>query len=189
MPRPRTVSDADILAIAHGLAHEIGPDAVTFALLAAESGLSPATLVQRFGTKANLIQRTLLAAWDQLDERTATLAATQAKSPKGAIGILTALSGSYGEIDSHANGLRVLREDFRDPVLRARGAKWRRDLTKALDACFAGTKAPAGIGEMLASLWQGSLLWWGFEPKKNLPRYVEEALRRALKALLPGAKF
>lgn len=40
----------------------------------------------------------------------------------GAIALLVGRSGAYGGIESYANGLLVLREDFRDPVLRARGA-------------------------------------------------------------------
>ena len=87
MPRSKTLSDQDVLALAYKLMHEQGPEALTFDGVARACGLSAATLVQRFRSKAGLKQRTLLYAWDRLDEKTARLAATIAKTPDGAVGI------------------------------------------------------------------------------------------------------
>lgn len=184
MPRPKTQSDEDVLAAAHRLIQADGPEALTFARLADYCGLAPATLVQRFKTKAGLMQATLLHAWDGLDARTAKLAADMPKTPSGAVRLLTALSGSYGGIDAYAEGLLLLREDLRDPVLRARGSAWRRALTKALDQCFAGVPAaPKNVGLLMASHWQGSLLWWGFEPQEDVARFVEKSLKRFVAAI------
>lgn len=185
MPRPKTQTDADVLAAAHRLIHEEGPEALTFARLARSCGLAPATLVQRFKSKDGLKQATLLHAWDELDARTAELSAQAPKTPAGAIKLLTALSGSYDGIEAYARGLLVLREDLSDPVLRARGASWRRALSKALDQCFAGIAGkPKDMGLLMASHWQGSLLWWGFEPKDDVRRYVETSLKRFVAAML-----
>ena len=54
MPRPKTLPDEQVLAAAHRLMQEAGPEALTFDALARACGLSPATLVQRFKTKAGL---------------------------------------------------------------------------------------------------------------------------------------
>ena len=188
MPRPKTLADKEVLRVAHALIHKRGPEALTFAALAAACGLSPATLVQRFGSKAGLIRSTLLYAWDRLDEKTARLAGTVSKTPAGAIKLLRELSGSYGGIESYANGLLVLREDFRDPILRARGSAWRKALSGALEDCFANVPhAPQGIGLLLASQWQGSLLWWGFDPRKDVGAFVEDSLRSFVAAVAaPG---
>jgi AcrR family transcriptional regulator len=164
--------------------HERGPEALTFAALSEASGLSGATLVQRFGTKIALRQATLLHAWDRLDEKTAALAAEAPKTPAGAVRLLVGLSQDYGGIEAYAEGLLVLREDLRDPVLRARGTAWRDGLSTALDQCFAGVShAPKGIGLMLAAQWQGSLLWWGFDPREPVERYVEKSLKRLVTAI------
>lgn len=185
MPRTKTLSDGDVLKIAHRLMHEIGPDALTFEALGRACGLSPATLVQRFRTKAGLKRATLTMAWDLLDEKTASLAKSVPRTPTGAVEMLVALSGGYGGIEAYAEGLLVLREDFRDPDLRARGAAWKKALSSALDACFAGTAAPKGAGLLLATHWQGSLLWWGFDPNEPVETYVKKALERFLKSILP----
>jgi len=186
MPRRKTLSDDDVLAAALALMHGKGPEALTFAALAAATGLSGATLVQRFGSKAALRQAALIHAWDGLDRRTAALARAMPRTPAGAVRLLVGLSQDYGGIEKYAEGLLVLREDFRDPVLRARGAAWRSALCGALDACFAEVPgAPRGVGLMLASQWQGALLWWGFEPREPVARHVGRTLRAFVAALVP----
>lgn len=185
MPRPKRLPDEQILDVAHRLIHRDGPAALTFARLSKEAGLSGATLVQRFGNKEELIQSALLRAWDQLDERTEQLAGEMAKTPEGAVGILVALSGNYGDIETYADGLQVLREDFRDPALRARGAAWKAALSDVLDACFRDVPgAPSGMGLLMMTQWQGALLWWGFDPKGAVSDYVDAALRRFLDAIM-----
>jgi hypothetical protein len=92
---------------------------------------------------------------------------------------------AYGDIEAYAEGLLILREDLRDPVLRARGARWRNTLTAALGECFAAqAEAPADIVILMAAQWQGALLWWSFDPVGKVERHVEASLRRFLKALL-----
>jgi AcrR family transcriptional regulator len=188
VPRPKTVSDAHVLEAAHRLIHQHGPNALTFARLASACGLSSATLVQRFTTKAELIQRTLLYAWDRLADETAQLAAAAPRTPDGAIHILVALSSDYGGIESFAQGLLVLREDVRDPLLRARGAAWNAVLSSAVDDCFAAhPDAPPDIGQLLTAQWQGAVLWWSFEPHEDIASYVEASLRHLVAALAIGS--
>jgi AcrR family transcriptional regulator len=185
MPRPKTQTDDALLEAAHQLIRERGPDALTFASMSAICGLSPSTLVQRFKSKSGLMQNALLYAWDQLDARTAQLSEASPRTPAGAIAILVGLSGDYGDIDTYADGLLVLREDLRDPVLRARGAAWKRTLNTALGTCFASEPhAPEAIGALLSAQWQGALLWWGFDPRNRVEDYVAESLERFVAALL-----
>jgi AcrR family transcriptional regulator len=184
MARPKVLSDTEVLSAAHRLIHERGPEALTFAALSAACGLSSATLVQRFRSKPDLVRSTLLHAWDALEARTAEAAAAAPKTADGAIQLLVTLSRAYGGIEAYANGLLVLREDIRDPVLRARGTRWKRSLVSALDQCIAATGANPGTGLLIASHWQGCLLWWSFEPEGSIEAYVETSLRSLMTALL-----
>ena len=187
MPRPKILSDENVLETAHKLMHSHGPEGLTFESLARACGLSAATLVQRFKGKAGLRQRTLLYAWDLLDEKTASLATSVPKNANGAIELLVGLSGNYGGIETYAEGLLVLREDLRDPVLRARGAAWKSSLSAVLENCFARVpNAPEGVGLLMAAQWQGALLWWSFDPRKNVESFVEESLRRFVSAMVPS---
>ena len=170
MPRPKTRSDEDVL---DGALTLLRAGRLTFATLAETSGLSGATLVQRFGGKDGLRQRALLLAWDRLDARTASLAASAPITPAGAVDLLVGLSGQYDEIDQYAENLLILREDLRDPVLRARGAAWERELVAALDA-----RCGEGIGPLLAAHWQGAVTWWAFRPDRPLDEALRESLER-----------
>ena len=54
-PRPRTVSDDEILAATARAMSRVPPTRFTLAEVAQEVGLAPATLVQRFGSKRGLL--------------------------------------------------------------------------------------------------------------------------------------
>ena len=185
MPRPKSQSDEQVLDAALALVHSSGVDRLTFAALADHCGLSSATLVQRFGTKPALTQRTLLHAWDKLETRTRELASSVPKTPDGAVDLLVGLSGHDGDLEAYAEGLLILREDLRDPVLRSRGVAWEAALTTAIGECFASVPdAPSGIGFALAAHWQGALTWWAFSARQPLDDYLAESLRTLIALLL-----
>lgn len=54
-PRPRTVDDCTILEAAFLVLGRLGPERLTLADVGAEAGLSAATLVQRFGSKREML--------------------------------------------------------------------------------------------------------------------------------------
>ncbi|NNU45964.1 TetR family transcriptional regulator [Rhizobium sp. WYCCWR 11279] len=186
MPRRRTLSDEQLLAMVLALIHAEGPDAATFAAVAKASGLSGSTLVQRFATKAAMLRAALLHAWDRLDAETARLTGSVAKTPEGAVALLVGLSQDYGDnAGAYGEGLLVLREDFRDPVLRARGAAWGTALTKSIARCFSSASDPETIARLMLAQWQGSLTWWGFGADGPVAAYVETELKRFLTAVKP----
>jgi hypothetical protein len=91
--------------------------------------------------------------------------------------MLVALSSDYGEGDEYAEGLLVLREDLRDPVLRARGVAWGDTLTAALGRRLGPGGRPRGdLGRLMAAQWQGAVLWWGFHRQGRLTDGVARAL-------------
>lgn len=191
MPRPRTISDDAILEAAGAIASRDGPAALTFASLAAATGLAPATLVQRYGSKDALLRAALLRMWNVLDERTATLDRTLPLDARGAIALLVRLSGSYGATaDETAQGLLLLREDFRDPRLRARGVAWGEALSRALGRRLSDDPLrQEQLGRLMASQWQGALLWWGFSRRGSLRGYLRRELGDWCEAVLsrPGS--
>jgi AcrR family transcriptional regulator len=68
-PRPRTVDDNTILEAAARVMSRIGPERVTLADVGAEAGLSAATLVQRFGSKRDLMLSILRHSCQAVDTR------------------------------------------------------------------------------------------------------------------------
>jgi AcrR family transcriptional regulator len=184
MPRKRTIPDETLLAAALVIVREDGSDALTFAALAPHVGLAPSTIVQRFGTKAKLLQAALLRAWDALDEQTTAAMANAGHGPNGVVELLVQLTGQY---DAHdfADQLRLLREDLRDPVLRARGRAWLATLTAAVEERLgriptAGADDASGLGELIVAYWQGTLTVWSFTRNAPSVDYVRTALEEFL---------
>lgn len=57
-----------------------------------------------------------------------------------------------------------------------------------LDECLDG---PPGAGDAVATYWQGTLTWWGFDPREPVTTHVERELTRfvtTLPALGGGAR-
>ena len=181
MARHRKISDEDVVeSVATLLARE-GPAALTFAAASKATGLSPASLVQRYGSRDALLQAALLWMWDQLDLETAAADATQPLDAEGAIALLVRLSSGFGAGDDPGQGLLLLREDYRDPVLRGRGAAWQRALSAALGRRLSDD--PTGqerLGRLLAAQWQGVVIWWGFSRDGSLRGYLRRELRNWL---------
>jgi AcrR family transcriptional regulator len=186
MPRTKTIPDDVLLSAGLDIVHRDGPAALTFSTLAAVVDLASSTIVQRFGSKAELLRATLLHAWDQLDLRTATSAATASPDPAGVVDLLVELSGD-DEANDYADQLVVLREDLRDPVLRGRGEAWIATLASTIEERL--TDAPggsAGLGELVVAHWQGTLTVWSFTRPGPLPAFVRHSLDELLRRILPA---
>lgn len=154
-----------------------GPAGLTFAAAAKASGLSAATLVQRFGDRGALLQAILLRAWDRLDAETEAADAQMAVTPQGAVDLLMRLTPTDTAARTLTDGLLLLREDIRHPVLRARGKAWGKRLAVALGRRLSDNPETAQrLGWQMASLWQGAQIWWAFSQEKS----AEEAIRRVL---------
>ncbi len=187
MPRPRTVDDETILDAALTVAHRDGPQRLTFAAVAEEVGLSPATLVQRFGTKRGLLlaaSRRGLAIWTgafgQVSERT-PLATIEAALARGTYGIT-----SRAEL---ANSVAFLQLDLSDPELGALAREGaltvRRRIHELLDeACADGSlKADtdtAALATHVETTYHGAMVGWALSGSGTLERWMRSQVRAAL---------
>jgi AcrR family transcriptional regulator len=178
MPRTRTIPDEVILDAALQLMGNEGPTALTFAAVGARVGLAPATLVQRFGTKDALQRAALTRAWDMLDAATEAADATQTEDLDGAIAVILALFPEPDAAVDVVDGLLLLREDLRDPVLRARGVAWLNTLALALGRRITtDPQQRRRLGRMMVSQWQGAQIWWAFHHPGNARDKIVDELR------------
>jgi AcrR family transcriptional regulator len=177
MSRRKTISDENLLDRLLATMMEHGPSALSFARASGAVGLAAATLVQRFGTRSAMVEAVLLRAWDRLDEATAVADAAASPDPAGAITLLLRLTNSDTAEYDFTDGLLLLREDIRSPVLRARGAAWGAYLADALGRRLSDDPSRAAqLGWQMASLWQGALVWWAFRRDAGPEVKVQEAL-------------
>lgn len=180
MPRPKSTPDRVPLEVVLDLLQS--SQAITLAAVAERSGLSPATLVQRFGTKAVMISRALAQAWDDLDASTEEAIAAHGRTPANAVDILTALTGQGEDPATEALGLRVLAEDIADPAARARGRAWGNRLLEVLEECL----GEPGAARLMLEQWQGIWTWWAFDPQGSLQSHVRARLSATFLAETPS---
>jgi AcrR family transcriptional regulator len=171
-PRPReTTDDAILEATARAIAR-FGPARLTLAHVAAEVGVAPATLVQRFGSKRGLL---LALARQGAGERTpqeyAAIRAAHPSPLEALFAVADCMAGMAPTPEALANHLAFLHIDLTDPdfhrlaLEQARAA--RGELRAFLDAAVAaGELAPCDTERLARAVGVtlgGGLLAWAIE--------------------------
>lgn len=187
-PRPRETSDAEILAATARVMQRCGPADLTLADVAKEAGVVPATLIQRFGTKRNLL---LVTCKTGAADTAAQFAAARAKykSPlKALVELYAACSGFASTPESVASGLAYLQNDVTDPEFRAVTLAVfkavRAETRKLLDEAVAVRELircdTAALARLVQQVNGGSMLDWAVFREGTLANW----LRCDLEALL-----
>ncbi|MEV0623418.1 helix-turn-helix domain-containing protein [Nonomuraea sp. NPDC050404] len=193
MGRPRTTSDEAILAATARAIERHGPQGLTLAAVAGQAGLSPATLVQRFGSK-----RGLLLAFARHSAETAGLPFERAReeygSPLAALrAALVRLSEGVATPEELAGSLSFLQLDLADPDFRAHAADHAlrtRDQIAALltEAVAAGELAAeaeiAPLARAVQVSYNGTLILWALTGEGLLPAAMRDSLDQTLRPYL-----
>jgi AcrR family transcriptional regulator len=169
-PRPRTVDDSTILEAAVAVLGRIGSERLTLADVGGEAGLSAATLVQRFGSKRELMLSALRFATGGMEDRL-DAARYNNESPLEAIfAAAVDRTGVFGGPEELAHLLAFYLSDLGDPEFRALAAENQRKAVagykRLLDeAVAAGELAEsyvdtAQLADTVYSLTIGSLATW-----------------------------
>lgn len=183
MPRNKTLSDETVLAGAMRVMGRHGPDSFTLAAVAAEAGIAPATLMQRFGDKHGLIVRAVEQDNAALYR---TLATAPAKPGAASVIALFRILTPPPEVEGGlADQFLWLRLDMRDPALNALARARFAALRKAIEIRLPPLPlAPATAARLIEAQWQGALNQWGLEPKGHLIDYVTASLADWFAAVL-----
>ncbi len=175
MPRPRRISDEDVLAGAMRVMARTGPAEFTLASVAAEVGIAPSTLVQRFGDKRGLILRAL--SQDNGAFAAAVAAAPGTRGRASVIALFALLTPDIQDPDMLGTGLLWLREDFRDPGLNALAReRWRMLREAVAERLPPLPVAPDLAARLIEAQWQGAFNQWGFFREGRLPDFVAASL-------------
>ena len=164
MPRSRTIPDARVFATVQRMLREGGEKAVSFANVAAATGLAPPTLVQRYGSLSGMVHAARLDAWSRIEARTVeAIAATADKGPQ-------ALIKAIGLID-----VRAIAGDLRHADTAQRANAWRVTVEAALALRLGPGQRARESAAMLFAAWQGQALW---HPDGNGPVKLKDAVKR-----------
>src|SRR3989442_535797 len=114
-PRPRETTDDAILEATHRAMSRFGPGRLTLAHVAAEVGVAPATLMQRFGSKRGLLLALAKQGVAATGQQYAAIRAAH-RSPLAALfAVADCMAGMASTPEALANNLAYLHLDLTDP--------------------------------------------------------------------------
>jgi AcrR family transcriptional regulator len=194
-PRPRKVSDDQVFAAAYRAMIRLGPGELTLAEIAAEAGVTAGALVQRFGSKRDLLLQLSAGAAAGAGDQIRHLRAGH----RSALAALRAYARCVAELAASpaalARNLAYLQIDLADPDFRrhlsAQARATRRGLEELLaEAVEAGDllpeTRPAALARTLEAVLSGSLLNWALHSDGAAAGWVLHDLEAALGPYLAG---
>jgi AcrR family transcriptional regulator len=187
-PRPRETSDAEILAAAARVMQRRSPVDLTLADVAKEAGVHPATLIQRFGTKRELLLANCKAWTADVAGQFARARAKYRSPLKTLIELLVESSDFAATPESMANFLAYIQIDLTDPefhaVLLTQSETMRTETRKLLDAAIAARELKACDTAQLARLIQqvngGAMLDWAVYRRGPLAAWIRRSIKDVL---------
>ncbi|WP_432572154.1 TetR/AcrR family transcriptional regulator [Kineococcus sp. SYSU DK005] len=189
MPRPRTVSDEDVLAATARALHRHGPASTTLAAVAREAGVSAAALVHRFGSKRELLLAFAARATEDVPAGFATARAAHPQPLRALHAALAELVADVEDREALAHGLAFLQVDVTDEAFRAHAAARAHHLREGIALLLAqavrdgelraGTAA-ADLARCVHLTCEGVLVLWPLTGTAPL----REELRTAVDAVL-----
>lgn len=197
-PRPRTVSDEEILAATARMIGRVGPVRLTLAHVAREVGLSPATLIQRFGSKRKLLLS--LARQGEGDDGgfLEQLRAEGCSPLEAARAFLLCFAGLAASPKEMANHLAFLQIDLTDAAFHRITSRLFRSNQELLAGLLADAKRggevvyadPQSLARLLLAVVNGSLLTWAVYREGEAATWLARDIDLALEPYLrtrPGS--
>ena len=117
-PRRRKAEDADVFAAMSRLMQRVGPDELTLVAIAAEAGITAGALVQRFGSRREL----MLTHWRQAANPQRDLSPAPDAPPDSPLDALRGIAAVYARLAASPGAalrnLAYMQRDAADPVIR-----------------------------------------------------------------------
>ena len=195
MSRPRKVEDDAVFMAAYRVMQRLGPGELTLNEIAAEAGLTAGALVQRFGSKRDL----LLVLSERFSSGTGEMFAQLRQGHRSPLAMLRAYSDCMAQMASSpaalARNFAYLQIDLTDPDFRrnlARSAKGTQEELQKLvrEAIAAKELLPTTNVKQLARLVEavvgGSMMAWAFHQEGTAQKSMRRDLDAVLKPYLTG---
>jgi AcrR family transcriptional regulator len=186
MPRPKLVSDEEVLDATLRVMLRVGPQQFTLTDVANEIGLSRAALIQRFSDKATLQLKTMERSTEEVRSY------FRGAPKKAGLGplwtMLEDLIAGMGSGDGFAGYLLIEWADTNDPALN-RLSRERNELVRRAIAQRLPEDNRAENARLIQSVIQGATVMWLIEQQGTLTGYVTGQTRLVLSRLYPRHRF
>ena len=195
--RPRRISDEEVFAAVMRAMTRLPPSELTLAAIGVEAGVTAGALVQRFGSKRNLLLAMARAA-AEVDAGQAARFLGQHRSPLKALeAFVDCLCGLAESPAAFQRNLAYLQQDLADPELHRLLALQtegnRAAIAEMLEAArdsgeLASDTNTGKLAAMIEALVVGGMMSWAFRPRGSVSSSVLALLREALKPYRAGAR-
>lgn len=196
-PRPRKVSDDEVFLAAQRAMSRLGPGELTLAEIAAEAGVTAGALVQRFGSKRDL----MLALSARFSGGTGEMFSELRKANRSPLAALRAygdcISGLATSPEALARNLSYLQIDLTDPNLRthlvAQARASRVELQAIIKEAIAAGELdrqvnPNRLARTVEAILAGSMMSWAYYEEGTATRWMRDDLDAVLKPYLTKKK-
>jgi AcrR family transcriptional regulator len=182
-PRPRATSDEHLLAATHRVVSRLGPN-LTLADVAKEAGVSPATLMQRFGSKRGLLLAFAAAGSADVSGELKAIRAQHASPLAAIFGVARCMASMADTPETLANNLAFLQMDLVDPEFHQHAAAHSRRMLAAMkalldEAVAHGELVPTDttrLARAVQAMIGGSLLQWAIDREGTVADRLAEDL-------------
>jgi len=193
-PRPQTLSDVELLEGAARAISRLGIMRLTLADVAAELGISPGTLVHRFGSKRELLLSLLRRSIARSAERVATGQGSRGSPFATLLALGDRAARHIQTPEALANNLAFLQADLNDPefhqVALARARALRGEIRSlVLEAIRVGELRRCNADQLARAVQatiNGSLLQWAIEREGELAPWIRRNIATVLRPLARG---
>jgi AcrR family transcriptional regulator len=176
MARPKLLSDQEVLRAAARVVARSGPARLTLGAVAAEAGLSPATLVQRFGSKRGLLLALSAGSADTVEAAFARARERHDDPHDAVVAALVGLTEGVRTPEALANSVAFLALDLADPEFLALAQRHAGERRRAIVALL----GDEDLARAVDVAYNGSLITWAVDREGNLPSRLEADLRAVL---------
>jgi AcrR family transcriptional regulator len=183
MPRPKRVSDADVLDAAIAVLADRGMSAFTLSEIAAKVGLARATLIQRFGDRDAILR--LMAKHEVLATRRYLDSLPIEIGPQGLWQFIDEIVRSMGPGDGFAVRVAIAAMEAREPELRVLAGQRYTLVQDAMAARIPDHPDRQEIARILHAVIAGATMQWVASDHSDLATYVLDQVGRALHRILP----
>ena len=188
--RPRKVTDDDVFMAAYRVMSRVGPNDLTLGHIATEAGVTAGLLVQRFGSKREL----LLKLSERFSAGTVEMFAALRQRHRSPVAVLRAyaecMAGMAETPEALMRNLAYLQIDLTDPDFRknfAKSAKATREelqklIREAIDAGELSTAANAKqLARTIEAVIGGSMLSWAHYQEGSAAKWIRDDLNAVLR--------
>lgn len=196
-PRPRKVSDDEVFLATQRAMARLGPGELTLAEIAAEAGVTAGALVQRFGSKRDL----MLALSARFSGGTSEMFAALRKASRSPLAALRAYGDCISRLatspEALARNLSYLQIDLTDPDLRthlvAQARAARMELQALIkDAVAAGELVrevnATRLARTVEAILGGSMMSWAYYEEGSARQWMRDDLTAVLRPYLRKKK-